>query len=391
MQVVSVINYKGGVGKTTITANLGAELARRGMRVLLIDLDPQTSLTFSFVDPEEWRRDLREARTVKRWFDSLRGDGPGISLSELIITPQPVNSYIADAEDGRLDLIASHLGLINIDLDLARGLRGTDEERDAGLFRIRGALAEQLHHRDLPDYDLILIDCPPTFNIVTQSAIIASDQLIIPAKADFLSTLGIDYLYGSVDKLIEDYNADARRFPDIGRPGIIKPDIAGVAFTMIQLMYQRPIAAHADAMSSVRALGLPVFPTAVREAATLFAQGTPRGVPAVLRERANSPAADELRQLTAEVMHALQPGRFAAMMAAAPVGGATDTVTALRGMSAREDGAALLHAFSLASLRELAAALDMSALGSGTRDELIERIVERTIGSRLNSEAIRRL
>jgi len=54
MHVISVINYKGGVGKTTITANLGAELARRGRRVLLIDIDPQASLTFSFIPPEEW-------------------------------------------------------------------------------------------------------------------------------------------------------------------------------------------------------------------------------------------------------------------------------------------------------------------------------------------------
>ena len=55
MKVVSVINYKGGVGKTTTTANLAAELAWRGKDVLIIDLDPQASLTFSFIKPEEWQ------------------------------------------------------------------------------------------------------------------------------------------------------------------------------------------------------------------------------------------------------------------------------------------------------------------------------------------------
>ena len=66
MHVVSVINYKGGVGKTSMTANLGAELAWRGRSVLLIDLDPQASLTFSFIRPEQWLDDFAETRTIKQ-------------------------------------------------------------------------------------------------------------------------------------------------------------------------------------------------------------------------------------------------------------------------------------------------------------------------------------
>ena len=67
MKIVSVINYKGGVGKTTIVANLAAELARRGKRVLLIDLDPQASLTFSFVSLDLWRQRYAGNRTIKTW------------------------------------------------------------------------------------------------------------------------------------------------------------------------------------------------------------------------------------------------------------------------------------------------------------------------------------
>ena len=83
MEVVSVINYKGGVGKTSLTANLGAELAWRRRRVLLIDLDAQASLTFSFISAEEWGRKYEADRTIKAWFDSFE-TGERITLSKLI-------------------------------------------------------------------------------------------------------------------------------------------------------------------------------------------------------------------------------------------------------------------------------------------------------------------
>ena len=70
MKIVSVINYKGGVGKTSLTANLGAELAWRRRRVLLIDLDAQASLTFSFIKPDEWEQHYEAKNTIKAWFDS---------------------------------------------------------------------------------------------------------------------------------------------------------------------------------------------------------------------------------------------------------------------------------------------------------------------------------
>ncbi|MFU8854227.1 ParA family protein [Micromonospora sp. SL1-18] len=309
MYVVSVINYKGGVGKTTMTANLGAELANRGMKVLLIDLDPQASLTFSFYEPDDWRDRLRDERTVKRWYDGLRGDTSAVTLGELVVTPGPANAQLKGA--GRLDLIASHLQLVDIDLALARGVADGDEY-DAELFRVRGSLDQGLHDPALDPYDLVLIDCPPNFNVVTQSAIIASDHLLIPAKADYLSTLGIDYLHGNVRELVDRYNADSRRFAKIRRHHKVAPDIAGVVFTMIQLMAQRPIATHQGYMDQVRALGVPVFPTPLRENVTLFATNTPRGVPVVLRDRISAPAArEELRQITTEFLAHLQPASTA--------------------------------------------------------------------------------
>ena len=71
MKVVAIINHKGGVGKTTLTANLGAGLAARGQRVLLIDLDSQASLTVSFFTQNEWTDELLPTKTIKHWYDGL--------------------------------------------------------------------------------------------------------------------------------------------------------------------------------------------------------------------------------------------------------------------------------------------------------------------------------
>ncbi|WP_433531694.1 ParA family protein [Micromonospora sp. CA-263727] len=310
MYVVSVINYKGGVGKTTVTANLGAELANRGMKVLLIDLDPQASLTFGFYDPDDWRERLRDSRTIKRWYDGLREGAAAVTLGDLVVSPGPANARLSGT--GRLDLIASHLQLVDIDLALARSVAG-GEEYDAELFRVRGSLDEGLLADGLDPYDMVLIDCPPNFNMVTQSAIIASDHLVIPAKADYLSTLGIDYLYGNVRELVDQYNADARRFATVRRHQKVAPDVAGVVFTMIQLLARQPIATHQRYMDQVRNLDLPVFPTALRENATLYATNTPRGVPVVLRDRVTVPAVrEELRNLATEFLDHLQPTRVPA-------------------------------------------------------------------------------
>ena len=112
MKIVSVINYKGGVGKTTLTANLAGELASRDYKVLMIDLDPQASLTFSFIKPDEWKNDLAPNKTIKNWFKPSKNDKK-LKFKDLIFSPKSVKPHLNG--NGKLHLISSHLELINVD------------------------------------------------------------------------------------------------------------------------------------------------------------------------------------------------------------------------------------------------------------------------------------
>lgn len=298
MKIVSVINYKGGVGKTSITANLGVKLANDGLNVLLIDLDPQSSLTFSFFQPEEWQEKLEESSTIKTWFDSLSSQNP-TQLSNLITKPGRVQGALQG--QGSLDLIPSHLGLINVDLELATELGGASlQQAKRNYLKVHRRLADGLGSLSHTTYDLVLIDCPPNFNIVTKNAIVASDEILIPAKPDYLSTLGIDYLRRSLDSLVRDYN-DYIEMDVTGER--IAPGILGVVFTMTQLYRGDPIQAIRPYMKQVSRLGVPVFESCIRENKTLFSDAPQYGIPVVLQPVSagtHQKVVDELSRLSRE-------------------------------------------------------------------------------------------
>lgn len=285
MKIVSVINYKGGVGKTTVTANLAGELAYRGMNVLLLDMDAQASLTFSFVSPDYWDEHLKDDCTIKNWFDCISQGNPAMPLTELVNTPDKVNKFLR-SQDGRIDLIASHLGLINVDLELATLLGGANlTQSKKNYIKVHGKLRTEL--LDLAaenDYDIILIDCPPNFNIVTKNAVVASDLILVPAKPDYLSTLGIDYLQRSVDALVGEFNEYAELDKDVNP---IAPDVLGVVFTMIQITSGAPISAQQQYISQTKRLGLPTFDANFRENKTIFADAPQNGMPVVLNSYSN--------------------------------------------------------------------------------------------------------
>ncbi|WP_417746721.1 ParA family protein [Rosistilla oblonga] len=299
MQVVSVINYKGGVGKTTVTANLAAELAARGKSVLLLDMDPQCSLTFSFFRPEEWDADLKDGKTVKAWFDSLSEGATPLPLRSLIATPQRAAEKLSG--DGKLHLIASHLGLINVDLELATQVGGaTLQQSKKNYLRVHKRLAEGLKEIADDEYDLVLIDCPPNFNITTKNAIVASDRVLIPAKPDYLSTLGIDYLQRSLKELVDEFN-DYLKIDDGTNMDEIAPKIMGVLFTMIQITSNQPIRAQKPFMSQTAKLGIPVFSNYFRENKTIFADSPQYGVPVVLNRYTNPTHAVVVKEIESVV------------------------------------------------------------------------------------------
>jgi chromosome partitioning protein len=281
MKIVSVINYKGGVGKTSLTANLAAQLAWEGKKVLLLDLDPQASLTFSFIQPDDWDKTFKATKTIKSWFDSFEKGKP-VSLASLVDTPPRVKARLSGR--GSLDIIYSHLGLINVDLDLATKLGGaTLGQAKRNFIAVHRRLAEGLASDiEAIGYDLVLIDCPPNFNIVTKTALIASNYLLVPAKPDHLSTLGIDYLIRSVGELIGNYNEYAA-IQDDDHVDTIAPSVLGVVFTMIQEYGGVPISAQRQFISKTKALAnTSVFSSYIKRNDSLFASASQFGIPVVL-------------------------------------------------------------------------------------------------------------
>ena len=299
MPIVSVINYKGGVGKTTVTANVAAELAWRGESVLVIDLDPQTSLTFSFLTVDEWGDNHADDGTIKNWYDAFIFQNRNIELSNLITTPSKVNERV----DGTLDLICSHIDLINIDLELATMLGGATMAQAAHNFlRVHSRLYEGLQQAEVEDkYDYILIDCPPNFNIVTKTAIVASDLILIPTIPDHLSTLGIEALQRHIRGLVGNFNGYDEQL--VEEYGSINPTIMGVIPTMIRVFKGRPIRVQRSFINRIQDIPVPVFDTFIRRNDTMHGAAPQDGVPVVLQVISGptyTAVREELEELTTE-------------------------------------------------------------------------------------------
>lgn len=140
-----------------------------------------------------------------------------------------------------------------------------------------------------------------------QTAIVASDHILIPAKPDYLSTLGIDYLQRSVGQLVDDFNEYAQ-IDTSGPSSEINPEILGVIFTMISFYSGQPVGATRPFIEQTKRLGVPVFDTYVRENKTIFADAGQNGLPVVITSQSGqtySNIVHELENLAAEFQERL--------------------------------------------------------------------------------------
>ncbi len=160
--VISLLNHKGGVGKTTSAINIGAGLVELGKRVLLIDLDPQANLSLSLGIP-------RQKSTI---YEALRGE------SELV--PYTV-------KDG-LDVVTSTLDLSGAEMELIN---------EAGREYILRELLEVVEE----DYDYVIIDCPPSLGLLTLNALTSSTYVYIPLQTEFLALQGLTKIKQIIDKV----------------------------------------------------------------------------------------------------------------------------------------------------------------------------------------------
>ena len=190
MHTIALMNQKGGVGKTTTTANLGAALAQRGRRVLLCDLDPQAHLTINYgLEPDDGTASLYEV---------LRGDAGVLAAVRDL---GKLDEDIA-ALDGELHMLPSHLDLAGLELELA--------DVEGRQLRLRHAL-ERVGY----DYDVVLLDCPPSLGLLTVNALAAARHVLIPMQAHFLALQGFA-------KLLETTQVVARQInPKLGVLGVV--------------------------------------------------------------------------------------------------------------------------------------------------------------------------
>jgi len=164
VRIVAIINQKGGVGKTTTTANLCHAIAESGSKVTVIDLDPQGHLAVSLGVT---------ARNIG-------------GIDEAMLKEKKVQQQLISVRDN-LQLIAA-------------GSKLKDVEQLTGNNSPRGILLKDALHGSLNDQDFVFIDCPPSSGLLVANALIAADEILIPMTSDFLALQGLSHLMGTVKR-----------------------------------------------------------------------------------------------------------------------------------------------------------------------------------------------
>jgi chromosome partitioning protein len=249
-RVVAMCNQKGGVGKTTTTINLGASLAEYGRKVLLVDFDPQGSLSVGLgLNPHDLDLTIYNLLMER-----------DVTLDEVVV-PSGVPG---------VDLLPS-----NIDLSAAEVQLVHEVAREQTLQRVLAPALES--------YDVIIIDCQPSLGLLTVNALTASDGVIVPLECEYFALRGVALLKQTIDKVRERLNP--------------RLEIDGVLGTMFdgRTLHSREVM---DRL--VQAWGDTVFHTVIRRTVK-FSDATVAGEP-ITAYASSSTGADAYRQLATEVL-----------------------------------------------------------------------------------------
>lgn len=241
--VVSLINLKGGVGKTTLCVNLAYGLAFfKNFRVLLVDLDPQANATQYLISQQTYRNiylgPAATKKTVVEVYKESR-DGDLTLQRRPISDPTQYIQRVYSGKEGSLDLLASKL-----ELSLIGFLEGHGQQNDQVRWFI-----EQVGE----NYDYVLIDCPPTVSRMLMAAFEASQSFLVPVKPEFLSTIGIPLLDQVLRNLYQEKIAR--------RAAYLTPELKpiGIIYTMVNGQLNMTRESMADLNAAAETLGYPVF------------------------------------------------------------------------------------------------------------------------------------
>ena len=172
MQVISIINQKGGVGKTTTVINLAAGLSKKGKKILVIDLDPQGNATTGL-----------GLSNIENSSDTIYG---------VLNGAKTINQVIKKTDFENLDLITSNVDLSGLEVETAG-----DSKR---AFILKDQLMAYLNDSK-GTYDYVFIDCPPSLSLLTVMALVCSNSLLVPLQTEFFALEGLTQLMKTIDRI----------------------------------------------------------------------------------------------------------------------------------------------------------------------------------------------
>lgn len=234
---IAMVNMKGGVGKSTITAQLAWQFA--GMKkwlkkVLVIDIDPQFNVSQYLLGGKGYKSIIEKSGpTIWDVFEQYT-QIPGMGKKPVDMN-KCVHNVVSFVGESRIDLVPSRL-------ELAFSLRNPAQKED-----LLAKLVSKVEH----DYDLVLIDCPPTESLLTTAAYLASDYVLVPVRPEFLSTIGLPLLVNSLDEF-------HKRFEDR------KVEIIGIVFNAISNYSPEEVTSKGEVLALAKKYGWYVFSNDVR-------------------------------------------------------------------------------------------------------------------------------